>query len=149
VGPNCKFLHAIDWSSFITSPGDIYCFNTTEEDAEFWQDTVAVQLNETISGNFNFGDPEALNEWNELYSQANATEQKIKTFSANCQTAPSGQYLKYIGTSSTVRDLASLGDAIVGQDQPIYFWGTSYGTVIGFNFVKSKFSSSLAIPAGW
>ena len=95
---------------------------------------MASYINETISGNFNQQD------LNELYSQVDVTEQKLKAFTAGCQNGPSGKYLKYLGTSSTVRDLVSLGDAILGQGQPIDYWGISYGTVVGFNFINSKFS---------
>ena len=94
--------------------------------------TVVAGVNETISGKFNDQD------YNELYSQADSTEQKYNDFAAHCQSAPLGPYLKYVGTSSTVRDLVSLGDAIVGAGEPIDYWGVSYGTVLGFNFVNSK-----------
>ena len=90
-------------------------------------------INETISGKFNSRDLE------ELYSQVDPTEQKLKDFAEHCQNGPVGPYLKYVGTSSTVRDLVSLGDAIVGSGEPIDYWGFSYGTVIGFNFVNSEF----------
>ena len=94
---------------------------------------MAQYINETISGKFDNQDIQ------ELYSQVGPTEQKFKDFTSHCQNGPAGPYLKYLGTSSTVRDLVSLGDAIVGSDKPIDFWGISYGTVIGFNFVNSKF----------
>ena len=99
----------------------------------YWQNTVARYINETITGKFNERDS------NELYSHVDSTEQKFKDFTARCQGGSAGPYLKYIGTSSTIRDLVSLGDAIVGKDQPINYWGVSYGTVIGFNFLNSKF----------
>ena len=89
-------------------------------------------INETISGKFNEQDR------NELYSQVDVTERKFKEFARNCQNGPTGPYLKYIGTSSTVRDLVSLGDAIVGVGEPIDYLGISYGTVLGFNFINSK-----------
>ena len=92
---------------------------------------MASYINETISGKFNDQDLK------ELYSQVGPTEQKFKAFRGGCQNGPAGPYLKYIGTSSTVRDLVSLGDAIVGKGEPIDYWGVSYGTVIGFNFVNS------------
>ena len=94
---------------------------------------VFAYINETISGRFNERDLE------ELYSQAKSTELKYKDFGERCVNSPSGPYLKYIGTSSTVRDLVSLGDAIVGEGEPINFWGVSYGTIIGFNFLNSAF----------
>lgn len=89
-------------------------------------------INETISGRFNEQDVE------ELYSQADITERKFKDFTRHCQNGPMGPYLKYLGTSSTVRDLVSLGDAIVGKGEPIDYWGISYGTVLGFNFINSE-----------
>lgn len=89
-------------------------------------------INETIAGRFNKRDLK------ELYSQVGSTGQKFSAFTAGCQNGPVGPYLKYLGTSSTVRDLVSLGDAIVGKGEPIDYWGISYGTVIGFNFVNSE-----------
>ena len=71
------------------------------------------------------------------------TEQKFKDFAAHCQNGPSGPYLKYLGTSSTIRDLVALGDAIVGEGEPINYWGISYATVLGFNFINSKFPGPL------
>ena len=98
----------------------------------FWDFTPVTYINETISEKFNERDV------NELYSKADLTDQKFADFTTRCQNSASGPYLKYIGTSSTVRDLVSLGDAILGQGQPINYWGISYGTVIGFNFINSK-----------
>jgi len=115
------------------SPGTAYCFNSTEEDAGFWQYTPMSGINETISGKFNERDSQ------ELYSQVDLTEQKVKDFGAHCQNGSIGPYLKYVGTSSTVRDLVSLGDAILGEGEPINYWGISYGTILGFNFINSKF----------
>lgn len=89
-------------------------------------------INETISGRFNKQDVE------ELYSRADSSEGKFKDFDDRCVNSPSGPYLKYLGTSSTVRDLVSLGDAIMGKGQPINYWGVSYGTVVGFNFLNSE-----------
>jgi len=118
----------------ITSPGEVYCFNSTEEDAAFWDNTPVSYINETISGTFDNRD------LNELYSEVNLTERKFKDWTEGCQNGPSGPYLKYLGTSSNVRDLVSLGDAIVGNGEPINFWGVSYGSFLGFNFVNSAFS---------
>ena len=120
------------------SPGAVTCFNSPEEDAEFWYHTVASYINETISGRFDQQDLD------ELYSQVDSTEEKFKIFTAGCQNGPVGPYLKYIGTSSTVRDLVSLGDASLGKGELIEYWGISYGTVLGFNFVNSEFLRPLA-----
>ena len=96
-------------------------------------------INETISGGFDQQDLD------ELYSQVDSTQQKYNDFNERCVNSPSGPYLKYIGTSSTVRDLVSLGDAIVGQGELIDYWGISYGTVLGFNFLNSKFLLSFIV----
>ncbi|KAF9793484.1 hypothetical protein BJ322DRAFT_132608 [Thelephora terrestris] len=113
-----------------TFPGDVYIFNNTAEDAAYWNNTVFAYINETISGRFDERDLK------ELYSQVETTQSKYKDFGERCVNSSSGPYLKYIGTSSTVRDLVSLGDAIVGKGEPIDFWGVSYGTVVGFNFLN-------------
>ena len=119
----------------------MYCFNSTEEGAEFWKYTPVAGINETISGKFNEQD------LNELYSKADLTEKKFKDFTAHCQNGSVGPYLKYLGTTSTIRDLVSLGDAILGEGEPINYWGVSYGTVIGFNFINSKFSDLLTMQS--
>lgn len=105
----------------------------------YWNNTVVNYINETISGGFDQQDLD------ELYSQVDSTQQKYNDFNERCVNSPSGPYLKYIGTSSTVRDLVSLGDAIVGQGEPIDYWGISYGTVLGFNFLNSKFLLSFIV----
>ena len=97
-------------------------------------------INESIAEKFDKQD------YDEFFSQADATKQKLKTWATGCQTGPSGKYLKYIGTSSTIRDLVSLGDVIVGQGQPVDYWGISYGTVIGFNFINSESSDLPIMP---
>ena len=106
-----------------------------EEDQAFWNNTAYTYINETISGKFNNRDID------ELYSRVSFTEQKFKDFTGRCQKGPVGPYLQYLGTSSTVRDLVSLGDAIVGKGELIDYWGISYGTVLGFNFLNSEFFS--------
>jgi len=97
-------------------------------------------INETIAGKFNDKD------YNELYSAAALNEQKYTDFAAHCKSAPSGPTLKYVGTTSTVRDLVSLGDAIVGVGAPINYWGVSYGTVLGFNFINSELPRPFLTP---
>ena len=90
-------------------------------------------INETISTNFR--DP---NELNEFYSRVPETCAKLEAFGQKCLASKTGPYLKYIGTSSTIRDLVSLADKIVGPGQPIDYYGYSYGTVIGFHFLTCE-----------
>jgi len=61
---------------------------------------------------------------------------KASVYSRRCELGPAGRHLQYIGTSSTVRDLVTLGDKIVGPGQPINYWGFSYGTFLGFHFIN-------------
>jgi len=90
-------------------------------------------INETISTKFQ--DPKELDEF---YSHVPETDAKLDEFGQRCLASKSGPYLKYIGTSSTIRDLVSLADKIVGPGQPIDYYGYSYGTVIGFNFLSRE-----------
>ena len=90
-------------------------------------------INETISTNFR--DPKELDEF---YSRVPETDAKLDEFGKRCLKSESGPYLKYVGTSSTIRDLVSLADKIVGPKQPIDYYGYSYGTVIGFHFLSRE-----------
>ena len=69
-------------------------------------------LGGAISGEFDQQDLD------EVYSPVDATEQKFNDFDERCVNSPSEPYLKHPGTSS-IRDLVSLGNAVVGKDQPI------------------------------
>ena len=90
-------------------------------------------LNVTVASKFTEKEVE------DFYATLEHTEAKMAMYSELCKRGPAGRYLQYIGTSSTVRDLVALGDKIVGPGQPINYWGTSYGTVLGFHFINSKY----------
>ena len=113
------------------------CFNTSTEEAAFWDNTVVRSINETISTKFS--DPKELAEF---YSRVAETEGKLEAFGKKCLESKSGPYLKYIGTSSTIRDLVSLADKIVGPGKPIDYYGYSYGTAIGFHFLTREWTAS-------
>ena len=115
------------------SPGDVICFDTYAEQFAFWDNTVVRSINETISTNFS--DPRELDEF---YSRVPETDAKLEEFGQRCLASETGPYLKYIGTTSTIRDLVSLADKIVGPGQPINYYGYSYGTVIGAHFLTSE-----------
>lgn len=115
------------------SPGDVICFNTYAEQFAFWNNTVVRSINETISTKFR--DPKELEEF---YSRVPETNVKLDEFGQKCLASKTGPYLQYVGTTSTIRDLVSLADKIVGPGQPINYYGYSYGTVIGFNFLTRE-----------
>ena len=118
----------------LRSPGAVTCFNSQAEEDAFFQNTIVSSINYTIAGKFDQQDQD------ELFSRTEADSNLLLEFGTKCQQGPVGKYLQYIGTSSTVRDMVSLGDAIVGQGKPIDYWGFSYGTVIGANFLNSESS---------
>ena len=114
------------------SPGAVTCFDSQAEEDAFFDNTVFRSINYTIAGRFDEQDQD------ELFSHTDESSRLLVEFGKRCQQGPIGKFLQYVGTSSTVRDLASLGDRIVGKDKPIDYWGLSYGTVIGMNFLNSK-----------
>ena len=109
------------------------CFSTSAEQAAFWNNTVVRSINETISTNC--GDPQELKEF---YSRVPETDAKLEEYGKKCLASKGGPYLKYIGTTSTIRDLVSLGDKLNGPGKLIDYHGISYGTVIGFHFLTCK-----------
>jgi len=116
----------------VTSPGEVTCFDTPEAQDAFSKNTIFQSINETIAGKFNHEDSI------EFYSRVEDSEREILEFGEKCKQGPVGQYLQYIGTSSTVRDLLSLSDKLAGKDKPVDFWGFSYGTVIGYNLINGE-----------
>ena len=116
----------------LSSPGAVTCFDSQAEEDAFLNNTIVRSINYTIAGRFDEQDQ------GELFSHREESSELLLEFGKRCQRGPVGDFLQYIGTSSTVRDLASLGDRIVGQGEPIDYWGVSYGTVIGINFLNSE-----------
>jgi hypothetical protein len=117
---------------FSSSPGAVTCFNSPAEEDAFFQNTIVQQINYTIADKFDQQDQD------QLFSRTDQDSNLLIEFGKRCQQGPVGKYLQYVGTSSTVRDLVSLADAIVGPGKPIDYWGFSYGTVIGANFLNSE-----------
>lgn len=118
------------------SPGVVTCLGSLEEEVDFWQGTPLIGLNVSVASKFSDKELE------DFYDTLDYTEKKVSTYSKRCGWGPSGRYLQYIGTSSTVRDLVTLGDIIVGPGEPINYWGFSYGTFLGFHFINSEFGLS-------
>jgi len=125
-------LTTIPPTSLPPSPGAVTCFDSQAEEDAFLNNTIIRSINYTIAGRFDEQDQ------GELFSHTEDSSELLLEFGKRCQRGPVGDFLQYIGTSSTVRDLASLGDRIVGKGKPIDYWGVSYGTVIGINFLNSE-----------
>lgn len=109
------------------------CFNTSSEEAAFWIGTIAAK---GIQVKGNFSDPTDLVAF---YGQASAIDSALVQLGERCMTL-SGDNLKYVGTTATVRDLVALADAVDGPDSLITFWGLSYGSAIGTYFVNSEYA---------
>jgi len=125
-------LVAVPPISLSSSPGAVTCFDSQAEEDAFFDNTIVRSINHAIAGRFDEQDQD------ELFSRAEESSRLLVEFGKRCQQGPVGKFLQFVGTSSTIRDLASLGDSIVGKDKPIDYWGFSYGTVIGINFLNSE-----------
>ena len=118
----------------------VTCFGSLEEEVAFWQGTPLTGLNVSVASNFSEKEVE------DLYATLEYTDMKMSMYSKRCEWGPVGRYLQYMGTSSTVRDLVTLGDRIVGPGEPINYWGFSYGTFLGFHFINSECVSCIPGP---
>ena len=133
-------LTTIPHASLPPSPGAVTCFDSQAEEDAFFDNTIVRSINYTIAGRFDEQDQD------ELLSRTEESSHLLLEFGTRCQHGPVGKFLQFIGTSSTVRDLVSLGDCIVGKDKPIDYWGFSYGTVIGINFLNSESCIDYSFP---
>ncbi|RPD63529.1 alpha/beta-hydrolase [Lentinus tigrinus ALCF2SS1-6] len=114
----------------LTTPGEIFCFDSLEEYLTFFNGTIELT---GIEETGNFTDPADVSA---LFAQAPVVQKKYEELGQKCLNAPTGKYLKYIGTSAAVRDMVSIANAIDGPDAPINYYGISYGSLIGSWFVN-------------
>lgn len=68
-------------------------------------------------------------------SQYRLAEARIAVEAELCN-ATSGDILPFVGTTTVVRDMDKLYRAIEGDDEPINYWGFSYGTALGLYLVN-------------
>ncbi|KAI0685528.1 hypothetical protein C8T65DRAFT_524454, partial [Cerioporus squamosus] len=113
-----------------TVPGEIFCFDDTEEYDALFNETIELTGIEEIGNFANPSDVQA------LLNQASALQNKFNEVGQRCLKSPTGKYLRYIGTAATVRDLVSIAEALDGPDASINYLGISYGTLIGSWFVN-------------
>ena len=115
-----------------SSPGLINCFNSYEEYIKFWNGTLVYPA---IDIKYGFSDPSDLEYFD---SQVDAMDASWKAFGEVCLKHQTGQYLPYVGTTATVRDLVAIAEYFDGKGCDINYYGLSYGTTIGNYLINSK-----------
>ena len=83
----------------------------------------------------NFTDPGDITA---LFVGAGTVQDKFEETMRRC-LARNGELLRYVGTASSARDVASIFDAIDGPGSKINFIGASYGSLMGIWLVNSRF----------
>ncbi|KAI0758742.1 TAP-like protein-domain-containing protein [Fomes fomentarius] len=123
------FYDVVSWDprgvGALTTPGDITCFDSVEEQQAFFAGTVERSGIEELGHFTDKADIQG------LLAQASTMQQKYEDLGKRCLQHPNGKYLQYVGTAATVRDIAALADALDGPGSAINYIGLSYGTVIG------------------
>ncbi|KAF9648255.1 hypothetical protein BDM02DRAFT_3115743 [Thelephora ganbajun] len=115
-----------------TTPGLINCFHSSDEYVTFWNGTLVFPQ---IDIKYGFSDPKDLAYFN---SQVNVMEERWKAFGKVCLKHETGQFLPYVGTTATVRDLVAIAEYFDGKGCDINYYGLSYGTTIG-NYLINMF----------
>jgi len=88
---------------------------------------------------YGFSDPSDLEYFN---SQVNIMDERWKAFGEVCLKHETGQFLQYVGTTATVRDLVTIAEYFDGKGCDINYYGGSYGTTIGNYLINSELSIS-------
>ncbi|KAL1943402.1 hypothetical protein VTO73DRAFT_4477 [Trametes versicolor] len=109
----------------LTTPGEIFCFDSPDEYNTFWNGTIELTGIEMTG---NFSDPDDVHA---LLAQAPVMQAKYDELARRCLRHPSGNFLRYVGTAATARDIVALADALDGPGRPVNFVGTSYGSLLG------------------
>ncbi|KAI0709174.1 Alpha/Beta hydrolase protein [Earliella scabrosa] len=114
----------------LSTPGDTQCFESAEEYNAFFNGTIEMN-GITYTGNFtNSTDVQ------NLLSQAPSFEEKYEQVGQKCLNGSNGDFLQYMGTAATVRDMVAIADVLDGPDAPINYFGISYGALLGSWFIN-------------
>ncbi|KAG8721741.1 hypothetical protein FRC08_010622 [Ceratobasidium sp. 394] len=105
------------------------CFQTGEEEFNFWNNTIPFA---GIEAKGNFTDPGDLSAF---YDQVPQVDVLLKKIGEKC-IATSPDTYQYIGSAAAVRDMLALNDYLEGPNKTVDFWGLSYGTIIGVYFAN-------------
>ncbi|OJT03597.1 hypothetical protein TRAPUB_5773 [Trametes pubescens] len=114
----------------LTVPGDVFCFDGVDDYNAFWNGTI--ELN-GIEMTGNFTDQADIDR---LMSQAPLMQTKYEQLGQRCMNHSDGQFLQYVGTAATARDMVAMADALDGPGAPVNYWGLSYGTLLGSWFIN-------------
>ncbi|KAH9858204.1 TAP-like protein-domain-containing protein [Lenzites betulinus] len=114
----------------LTVPGDVHCFDGLDEYNAFWNGTIELNGIE-MTGNFT-----NQTDIDRLMSQAPLMQNKYEELGQRCLNHSDGQFLQYVGTAATARDMVAMADALDGAGAPVNYWGQSYGTLIGSWFIN-------------
>ena len=76
-------------------------------------------------------------------SQVSVMDDRWKAFGKVCLKHRTGQYLPYVGTAATARDLVAIAEYFDGKGCDINYYGLSYGTTIGNYLINSELSTAL------
>ena len=110
------------------------CFNSGQEWADFWNGTLVYP---EIDIKYGFTDQV---DYQYFESQVPVMESRLQAFKQVCLKGPSGQFLPYVGTTATVRDLVAISEYFDGAGCDINYYGLSYGTTIGNYLINSELS---------
>lgn len=102
------------------SPGKITCFDSEEAYTTFWNNTL-VSPPLDVRGNFT-----EQTDIDYFYSQVPVLDALWPAFGQICLEGESGQYLPYVGTAATARDMVALASYLDGDDAPVNYWGKSW-----------------------
>ncbi|KAI0830715.1 TAP-like protein-domain-containing protein [Trametes gibbosa] len=114
----------------LTVPGDVHCFDSLNDYNTFWNGTIELNGIE-MTGNFT-----NQTDIDRLMSQAPLMQSKYEELGQRCLNHSNGQFLQYVGTAATARDMVAMADALDGAGAPVNYWGLSYGTLLGSWFIN-------------
>ncbi|CEL58766.1 Putative hydrolase Mb2247c OS=Mycobacterium bovis (strain ATCC BAA-935 / AF2122/97) GN=Mb2247c PE=3 SV=1 [Rhizoctonia solani AG-1 IB] len=108
------------------------CFQTRAEENTFWNGSIAQPslFGPEFRGNFT-----SQTDLDAFYEKVNQTDTLLQRIGEQCLTYSPNTF-QYVGTAVTVRDMVAMHDILEGPDEPINFWGMSYGSIVGIYFVN-------------